>query len=175
MKVLIQWATATPTDWLEYDLRRPADVHALPWKPAPVGGEVIDDEPGWLCAVNVQGVIYRGEDHLAFDFLMDRLVVHSWVDDLDDYPTENRYAMQWIFADPGMRDGQMNTNISRSIWAEPGVPSYHQIPDKQDYADFPIPDDEVTRHGIWLSDELFQAHDDARTHQGWRDWLCATT
>lgn len=84
MKVLVQWSKAGPGDWEEVDSSAWA---GLPSRPVPAGGELIDDAPGWVTALNVQGVEFTGYDHYAVEELADgsggiRIIV--WNDDPED-------------------------------------------------------------------------------------------
>lgn len=88
--VLIQWATATATDWVEYTFTSLADIRAMPKKSRPSDNPLIDDQPGWIAALNVQGVVLDSD---AIGFNLDgegRLVVGSWNEDADDWPFLNR-------------------------------------------------------------------------------------
>jgi len=89
-KVLIQWATATAADWVEYTFTSMSDVRAVPKKPEPSDSPLIDDEPGWIAAVNIQGVVLTG-DHVGFNLDgQGRLVVGKWNDDPADWPFLDR-------------------------------------------------------------------------------------
>jgi hypothetical protein len=85
-KVLIQWATATVSDWVEYTFTSMSDVRAVPKKPEPSDSPVIDNNLGWIAAVNIQGVVLTG-DHIGFSLDgQGRLVVGLWNDDPADWP-----------------------------------------------------------------------------------------
>ncbi len=64
MRVYVQWTLASPIDWVELDVRNSGPSRRawenLPSKPTPVGGEAIDNVPGWLFDLSVQGVQFGG-------------------------------------------------------------------------------------------------------------------
>ena len=86
MRVLIQWALQGAKDWQEVDA---ADWPSLPFRPEPTSGELggADDTPGWISALNVQGVTFRTWDHYAVEALPSGGVkVTTWNDDPEDWP-----------------------------------------------------------------------------------------
>jgi len=86
MRVLVQWATATVADWVTSAITSLADVRAMPRKPVPSDSPLIDDQPGWAAAVNIQGVVLTG-DHVGFSLPGGVLTVGVWNDDPADWPT----------------------------------------------------------------------------------------
>jgi hypothetical protein len=38
------------------------------------------------------------------------------------------------------------------------------------WSGFEPPAAAVTRHGVWLPDDLYDAHEKAVSHRGWREW-----
>jgi len=175
VRVLVQWTRATPSDWLAVDS---AAWQALPKRPAPVGGETIDDGPGWVHRVCVQGVSFAA-DHYAVEHVPGQgCRVSAWNDDPTDYPPGLRHARVWMFrplrVDPAV-GRRWNTAQSQVIYAEP------QMADRmvacatprgeiRDYSEFVPPAAAHVRHGIMVADELNAAHDAARTTRGWREW-----
>ena len=105
MKVLVQWATSTMTDWVQYDINSMADVRAMPRKPVPGDSPLIDDQPGWISAVNIQGVVFSA-DHLGFAIDGNgHLVVGKWNDDAADWPAVPfgwRYTFGPLAPDPNL-------------------------------------------------------------------------
>lgn len=85
MKILVQWATSTVGEWVQYDINSMADVRAMPRRPVPSDSPLIDDQPGWIAAINIQGVVLMG-DHIGFGLNGDgHLVVGKWNDDGADW------------------------------------------------------------------------------------------
>lgn len=191
MKVLLQWTKANPTDWVEFDLRDTPQLRRV-WerlakKAEPVGGETIDDQPGWIYNINIQGVEFAGNDHYAAELLNDPvwgfgLRVIAWNDDPEDYPPGQRFALSWELFEPGpdpRYGGQINTRQRLTVYDErdPSPWVGHSttlgpvtiLP----WADFVVPTGSLTRHGIWVSDELAAAHRAVSTRRGWREWIGA--
>ena len=82
MKIYVQWTLANPQDWSPVEVVKDPDWRTLPKKNEPVGGEVIDDNPGWVYALNVQGVRFSSFDHYSVRFapLENALLVTVWND-----------------------------------------------------------------------------------------------
>lgn len=192
MKILVQWATDPPGDWQEIESR---DWTALPKKPEPpvdrspiyddneavmgfIGtGVVIDDQPGWVNRVCVQGVSFFG-DHIAVLHYPDEkfIEIYCWNDDLGDYLPEELYASIWRFY-PLLTKPILNTrqHCTRFIHSSllndaPKMETTGGLVQYQDYDDFVIPDDSLVRHGIWMTDVL---NNELRAFapMGWRRWL----
>lgn len=155
MRILVQWSTSSPGDWTEIESSDWAQVAA---KSVPVGGESIDGAAGWVHALNVQGVIFTGYDHLAVEDIADGCRVFAWNDDPDDWPGDLARGAVWTFpelaADAAL-GGAINTR--QQIVKYPG-------------ATIPLPDAALWRHGIWTPDALHEAHEGARAPHGWREW-----
>lgn len=181
MKVLIQWTKANPEDWIEVDVRNSGPFRRawenLPAKPLPVGGEAIDNAPGWLFTINVQGVDFSGFDHLTGRPTDTGVEVTAWNDDPDDYPPGERFAQVWDFrplrADPRY-GGALNTEQYLTVYDE-RVPSPFtgQVTSGgpvvvRPWSEFVIPTTR-TIHGIWVSDELAASHRNVRSSRGWRE------
>lgn len=175
MRILVQWSRATPLGWEEVDSTQ---WRALPKRPEPTGGEVLDDEPGWMARANIQGVEFHG-DHYAAEPLPQRGCRFSvWNDDPEDYPPGERHARVWTFQqlrpDPAVR-GQWNTAQTQRLYADldvadrmvaMGVPRELILP----FEVFTPPQDELIRHGIWMPSALNTEHDRMRHMRGWREW-----
>jgi hypothetical protein len=100
-RVLIQWAAknqdGTVSDWTEYFFTNMSDVRAVPKKPEPSDSPIIDDQPGWIAAVNIQGVVFMA-DHVGFNIDgQGRLVVGKWNDDPVDWPFLNGDGFGWVY------------------------------------------------------------------------------
>lgn len=173
MKVLIQWATATAQDWFEYDIKNNGHARSLPRKAKPVGGEAIDNEPGWISAINVQGVIFDGFDHLGLEMFNGVLTVTAWCDDADDMPEDAFFGQVWTFQDlaPDPRiGGRLNTRQSLETYARHGSNAAAQGVPHKSFELLPKPPASQTLHGVWLDNARFQRHLDVRSERGWREW-----
>jgi hypothetical protein len=180
MKFLVQWTTDPPTDWVEYDITSLQDFKDMPKKPVPVGGEIIDALPGWVMAVDVQGLTLTGWDHYTADIVGDGLAVIVWNDDVAAPEFQGFIAKVWTFlipkhdpivnllntdqrldvytdTNPGRWDGQ--TTTAGPVVVHP-------------WADFTIPKPaNRILHGINVEDALFDAHKAVRTVHGWEEWV----
>jgi len=172
--------------WQSYDITKSVDVRKLPDKPEPVGGEVIDAEPGWVAGVNVQGVSIIGFDHFhprinPTDPLLIDIV--AWNDDPSDWPPGNRWAVIWSFAnprtDPRVGD-RMNTEQYLTVYDEQArTPGWYgesttggdvtYLP----WSDFVVPaDSRLNRHGIWVPSECENCPHTIDDHAGGTGSLC---
>lgn len=95
MIVGVQWSTQPAGDWQWIDSRQWVD---LPKKPEPEGDEVIDGAPGWVYALNIQGVMIYA-DHYAVLHDDEKGCVHlwHWNDDPDDYAKKDMWGKLWQF------------------------------------------------------------------------------
>jgi len=181
MRVLVQWTKASPEDWVELDVRNSGPFRRawenLPAKQVPVGGETIDNTPGWIYNVNIQGVEFAGFDHYTGRPLDNGVEVTAWNDDPVDYPPGQRFAHVWTFLplrpDPRY-GGQLNTEQYLTVFDE-RVPSPHsgQMTSGgpvivRPWSEFVVPSTKAI-HGIWVPDTLAAAHRSVRSLRGWRD------
>ncbi len=175
-KINVQWSKLDPDDRKEMDSDDWGDT---PSKPVPTGDEELDNDEGWPCVVDCQGIKSAG-DHIAVENLEDDGVkIITWNDDDDDYPEGDKYAIEWtmlpLAPNPDKGDA-IDTRQSRVIYAQTNVYDYYDamMPIEnttlKTWADFILPDAEITRHGIWMSDELFNDHKDKQSHKGWRNY-----
>lgn len=173
MRVYIQWATSTPQPWTPYDLDRIQDVRGLPRKPAPTGGESLDMQPGWLAAVDIQGVTFTGYDHMTFAVSGAGLLVYAWNDDPEDFPVGTRWGQVWFFdtlAPDARFGGAMNTRQTVTWYAEPGsIVVAHGIAARP-WSELPKPAQNVTSHGVWMPDDLWAAHQALQVPHSWEEW-----
>ena len=178
MRAYLQWTLATPADWVPLDITRTADWRGLPKKAEPVGGEVIDQTPGWVYDLNVQGVLMGGFDHYSVTPSGAGLRVTVWNDDPVDYPVGTRWAMTWTLQLPTLdaRIGRVNTRQTLVVHDE-AVPSRWEgkaasggpvtvLP----WSSFVAPAANMTRHGIWVPEAEKPAYIAARTSRGWEEW-----
>ncbi|MEE8466050.1 MAG: hypothetical protein V3S68_06185, partial [Dehalococcoidia bacterium] len=179
MKVLVQWMLKTPTDWIEIDSSQWA---SLPELKEPTGNQTGDNntKPGWIHDLCIQGLSFGGFDHHALEDLNDGsggVKVTAWNDDPDDYPDGEKYASLWtilpLAANPDF-GGAINTRQSQVVYGQAnvlarlGLPAINAV--HRPWSEFVPPPESVTRHGIWVSDSLFDAHVSALTPRGWREW-----
>ena len=173
MRVYIQWAKVTPQDWLPYEISQSAHVMALARRGVPTGGEQLDDREGWLCGLNCQGIDFSGYDHLAIEVVEDGLRITGWQDDTEDFG-DTRWATEWTLRsckpDPRI-GGRVNTDQSRRVFATPDAAEWFPGVPVLPWEQFVPPPANLTFHGIWLPDALYQAHQAARSLHGWREWV----
>jgi len=178
MKILLQWSLATPKGWVEIDS---AEWSHIPKKSEPLGGQVVDNAPGWIHYLNVQGVVFTA-DHYAVEDLDDAsggIRVTMWNDDPEDYPEGEKYARVFTFLplapDPQF-GGAWNTRQSKVIYAQTAVLARMTKPSKntqfRPWEEFVRPPERPTRHGIWTDNALNVAHVALSVGQprGWREW-----
>jgi hypothetical protein len=192
-RVRIQWATNPPGNWTTIDVT-PTGAGAQAWgnqakKAKPAGGETIDDQPGWVMAVEVDGVLFEGFDHYAVSPGSGqgrRVTVTGWNDDVgppDDPETANyRWGQVWHFhqhrPDPRFR-GQMNTHQIAAVYAEDTEHMAQFFPQSTSggevqllpWSEFPFPPQPLVRHGVWVRDRsLHLEHLGSRDPVDWHDW-----
>lgn len=179
MLVLVQWTLANPSDWEQLQVTRDADWRRQPSKPEPSGGEVIDDAPGWVYALNVQGIEFHGYDHYSVSANGAGLDVTVWNDDPVDYPVGSRWASRWTLLVPTLdgRYGQINTRQTLTVYDERspspwlGQTTSGGPVTVLPWSDFAAPAANMSRHGIWVDETLRAAHEAVRTRHGWREWI----
>lgn len=173
MKLYIQWATANPGDWQPLDIRTLKHIRDLPRKPAPRGGETIDNQPGWVNAINVQGIVFSGYDHIGVDLSGDGLRIVGWQDDTEDFG-DTRWATEWVLNKPApdaRLGGRINTVQARTIYATPDAAVWFPGVQVRPWSEFNPPPVNQTLHGIWLPESQWQAHMGVLTPHGWREWI----
>lgn len=188
----MQWSLATPRDWVQFDLGASgASARAwrnLPKKAAPVGGEVIDEQPGWLYDLCIDGVMLGGYDHYsAAPVTVDGAAgvdVTLWNDDPEDWPAGTRHALVWRFLPPAPDPrfgGRLNTRQWLTYFIEPNAPQADRVGEGEtsggpiawrSWTEFVAPPANLTVHGVWLPSELEQQHLAARRPLvSWREWV----
>ncbi len=175
MKVLLQWATDGPTDWLEIDS---SNWRGIPKKNDPVGGEVINGKPGWINRVCVQGVEFTADHYAVEDLPELGCKVYTWNDDPIDYLEgyKNALVCEFLYLDydPQM-GGAINTRQTITYYVQDEVrklmPSEIYNSEIKSLVEFKKPLEEITRHGISLPDALYQRHESNRRIAGWREWI----
>jgi len=182
VRLYFQWTQANPQTWQELDLLPTGATRRtwekLPRKPLPQDTDPIDDNLGWIAALNVQGVAFTGADHYAVEPITGGLRVTVWHDDPDDFPVGKRWADVWTFltlAPDAKLGGAYNTRQSVVRYAEPdafdfpfGTP--HSIVTWRPWSEFILPASGITMHGKWVPDALWAQHKAQQTLKDWREW-----
>lgn len=186
VKIFVQWAKANPQDWVLSDtggwkhLQSKAEpVGDVSLEGIGVGDVLLNNAPGWVFAVNVQGVDFSGYDHYHVAQSGVDVIVTGWHDDPILYPDGYKDANVWTFHKPifDPKIGQTNTSQEATVyaqpnsewWSSPCAPQCGSITIKS-WADFIAPTVDVL-HGIYLSDAKWDEHVAARTEHGWREWV----
>lgn len=175
MKVYIQWAKAQAEDWQPLEVRSNQVIASLFKRGVPNANSRVDNQAGWICGLNCQGIDFSGYDHVAIEVIPDGLRITGWEDDSDDFG-DTRWATEWTLREckPDPRiGGRMNTDQSRRVFATPDAAEWFggYGPDVLPWEDFALPPANLTFHGVWLSDDDYAAHQAARTPHGWREWV----
>lgn len=90
MKIGLQWTLAAPLDWVWGDS---ADWGSLPFKPEPDGTEILDDMPGWIYTISIQGKRLVGDSYAIIDNVpVDGCTAYCWNDDPEDYTPDQFYG-----------------------------------------------------------------------------------
>lgn len=175
MKILVQWGTTDPRSWSEYDS---SDWARLPRRPEPKSDTVVPADEGYGVAFNVQGVVFAG-DRLGMVPLPDGLgvEVHEVWDDPEDYAVGWRHARVWTIPHLGpdpLRNGAINTRLTQTIYAGADVAAmmrYMKATNIHPWEEYtPLPDAAYI-HGLWLPNDLYQAHAALHVTRGWREWV----
>lgn len=180
MRVYVQWTLADPQDWQAFDGTPQQVVRAwerLNKRGIPTAASVVDNSPGWIFALNIQGIVMIGHDHYALSVVSDPawgtgLRVTMWQDDPVDFPPGTRSALTWDLFDPGpdpLLGGVINTRQRLTVYAEPGAG--YPGSDARPWSEFQAPTGSAVAHGIWVSDGLLTRHLDVATLHGWREWI----
>lgn len=175
MKIYVQWSLDTPETWREYDS---SEWALLPAKPIPTGGEIIDAGLGWITSISVQGINFTG-DHFAVEDHVDFLDVFAWWDDPDDYPPEWQGGHRYRFYPPTVKENRWaekywDTNIEHELYG--GTLMYDQWNRPIEgsvtkrIGEFIPPPINLIRHGIWLPDDLYEAHSALQGPVGWHQY-----
>ena len=207
MKILVQWATNPPADWQEIDskdwasLPKKGEPHrdrkpVFGSKPFEVLGfegpeERIDDKPGWVYQICVQGLAFAG-DHIVVIDRSDHVEVIQWDDDPEDYPDGNYSADVWKLYDRIVDNSfKVGNGILRcqgplqvramyvtkpkleKLIADGVIPNYTSggLVEVKDYSEFIKPDERIVRHGIWVDDRLKEEHQKAVRAISYKEWL----
>lgn len=170
MLVQVQWATDPPEDWVNIDSK---DWWKLPKKDEPIGNEILDSTPGWVCRMNIQGVPFVGFDHYALweESATGAVYFAGWANDLEERPNEEFEGQIWIFQpvfdsppytnqilhiyDGSIPAARRMAILNGKKWMTTGgLVNQYKFTDYQ-WSNIP---NKIVRHGIWMSDELYLAH-----------------
>lgn len=147
----------------------------MPSKPDPDASSVLDDVPGWVNAICVQGVVLEGFDCYAVEPLANGVKVSGWT------PSGAvRSAEVWKFYPPrpNLRaGGQVDTLQVRTSYTEadrekiaPSETSGGPVVVRP-WSAFSAPASTVTRFGAYVPDVLYATHKTVRAVRGWREWV----
>lgn len=191
------WVEMDSADWKSIPFKKepPADRQPIFRDTSGLGSPVIgfsrpelviNKDPGWVCGVCVQGMVMDG-DHIAIVEVEDGIEVSCWNDDLADpgsklpNATVRRFYPELVdktfqFSSGGrMRlkgfKNELDLYMSSekidkfdAPWTTSGQAKVFP------YEDFVVPDADVTRHGIWMTNDLLDKHL-GFTPSGWRHWI----
>jgi len=197
MKILIQWARASPLDWEIYDSSEWAGLPRLPEPPrdrTPIfsssgrvvrfkGPKVDLSERGYIHRVCIQGVV-KSADHLAVVHHEDHVELIHWDDDPEDLSPLEFNASRWRFYpergtwkfdlpdgahlwSTGFRQEReiYLTAEMRARFIEDGlIPmlTNSAFVDFHDYEQFVPPDEDLIRHGVWMTDAQIERLNEIR-------------
>lgn len=196
MKIFIQWTTDPASDWIEIDS---SEWRSLPKKLEPIGGEVIDNTPGWVYAINCQGCRFSGDHYAIMDMPNETTAVISWTDDIGDRPEDEFHGTIALFKDPAFdsdpRVMKVNTRQQFNVFANKKIfdlintsPSSNRSLNIFDNLIIPgqakklfelkgtllqalYANSDLIRHGINVSEELSNEHRSIQKDHGWREWI----
>lgn len=188
MKIYIQDTLRNPTDWREVDS---SNWHLEPARPLPTSVGGVDNDRGYFHKLCVQGIVLTG-DHHSVKHLIDGCEVTSWSDD----PEDDQDHPDWNPSDPvewwyrahviRFRDlapneklgGAITPHTTRILYAgrrvleewEKNSPNGYQDMVLRPWREFVRPASNLTRHGIWVPDELELIHEKRLSPPNWRAW-----
>ncbi len=154
--------------------------------------ETIDDDPGWCVNVCAYGIGFMG-DHVSVESLPDGVIrLKQWNDDPGDYAPEQFSAIERTFypeivswsvpagdgtlSRTGWRDDitfYMSDRVRQAREASGSLPTLAGSGEHatvRSWSEFVAPAEVQTRHGIWMLDDLNDAHRAVRA-PGYQDWL----
>lgn len=177
MDVLLQWSNARqPGDWLTVAA---ADWAQLAWQPEPSWRQLwTGQRPGYVNALNVQGVVFEGHDHYAVEEQGGNLTVTVWVDNAAVKKTTGPWADVWTFRPLAPRQdlgGAIDTQQTRVVYGDRAVQQHFGPIANVSYRawrDFTPPPAALQRHGVYLADDVFRQHQQRRRGVGYaeRPW-----
>lgn len=173
MRVYVQWAKSVAGDWEEHDS---SNWSSLPSKGPPGSNPAVDNSPGWLNALNIQGAIVEGFDRVA--------VIHSeenWIDvwavndDPVDWSEATRYARKvriYPLQPDSELDGAISTRFEQTIYTDDPIFSAAPVQNTtvEPWSNAVMPDVSEFRYGVMLKNGLFMQHQAAQSRHTWREW-----
>jgi len=174
MKIYIQWSKASPQDYVEIDS---SEWASLPKKPLPTGGETIDNRPGWIHSLDIQGIVLSDDHYHVQDLPDGSIKVTTWHDDLDDWEEKDLTVFEWtihpLTPDPE-HGGAWNTKQFLTVYCHPDGFEATRGPRKnvtvKDISEFVSPPEDEIRHGVWTPEPLHEAHNNNFKPKGWREF-----
>lgn len=181
MHLYCQWTTDPPKDWIYY--ASVSDLLKITPRPIPhvdhVQGNLIekfDNHPGWVHALNVQGLVFSSYDHYAIEQVNEVCRITVWNNDPLDW-ADRRIAIRIDFYPLAIdSDGILNTRQVRTHWSTRDFYDQWTKGGKvkfdfpwYDWSDFVIPECKHY-HGIWTSQEMNLEHCRVRRIHRWREW-----
>ena len=185
MKICYQFTTDRPGDYLEVDSSSWEDIAKRDVVDSPYDGDArhgarIDGGGGWIYALHVMGMIYKGFDHYAIQHLSGgRCKLIAWKDDPRSWDAGDFWAREqtfWPLGPDHRLGGGINSKSTSRVFAAPNMLEHwgSRGPIERltlhPWSDFVPPPENVTRHGIYVSDALANEHVAAYRPRGWRSW-----
>lgn len=153
--------------------------------PPPDGAEVLTaKDRRWVNCINVQGNCASADNYHCGDTPDGGCVLAHWDNDLGDWSPDDFVAhvitIPPLRSDPAFGDA-MNTASTQVIYAGPAALARMMAPRSngtvgisngtiRPWDEFDPPPLAETLHGIWLPDDMFELHQRAQEHRGWREW-----
>lgn len=175
MKISIQWATNPPADFIDYEINSNEDFALLPYQDEPDDTDKVTDKQGYVNMLNIEGTGFSG-DHVGIDIQTDKVLVGVWNDDFDDWdavpfgrlytynivqdssiPVPGKISVKFSHAQSYANRETLESLFNDGPWARRW---YDDVLLKPWYE---FPAFEHVRHGIWLDEDLYQAHELIRT------------
>lgn len=197
MNIYVQWATNPSSgwakvkskDWKNLPKKNEPDKNRSPITSAPLsdGGEVIgfnndneivDEQPGWVNSVVIQGVRLIG-DHIAIEDDGQCVIAYVWDDDPGDWSEDDFFAQIWKFYPIEDKGGETNTKQFLEVFANgDNAQRYKNVETTggkvkiYPYNEFENrkPSQDKIRHGVWQEQELFNVSMNIDI-PGWREWI----
>lgn len=151
MKVLVQWALIIPQSWEEIDSKV---WPSLPQGPVPDDlnpDHRVSIQKRWIHAIKINNTVLMGFDHYVVEETPNGVVATCWNDDTGDW-VGDRHAEVWEFTErlytfEVFAESPNRMAKYRSVGYCVGVYPWRS---------FEAPSNRITRHGIWVSNELHQ-------------------
>jgi hypothetical protein len=171
----IQWATDPAQGPVEV---MSSDWVALPTKPEPRGGEVLDNQPGWVAMIEVQGCGFHWDHYAVVDYT-EGVRVYGWDDDPEDWLGQFHGCI-WTFRPLAKDVGPApyrgyNTRQTHEWYAEGDILAKWQAHGFEngtihEWSEFRPPPSRYVKHGIWVPDPLWVGHEAVAVRHDWRTW-----